>query len=120
MGEDLIQRVSNYTYLGVTLDEQLSFDAHAKTTIKRVSNKVMQLKRMRCFLNRKAATLIYKNMILPIMEYENIFLSSATKANKKKLQILQNKALRSMLQTNQRVASLPMSSIPKLIFKSSK
>ena len=49
---------------------------------------------MRSFLNTKAAILVYKNMILPIMEYGDIFLSSLSVATKKKLQTMQNKALK--------------------------
>ena len=37
-------------------------------------------------------------MILPLVEYGDIYISSATKGNRKKLQILQNKALRCALQ----------------------
>ena len=51
---------------------------------------------MRVFLNNKAATLAYKYMILPIMEYGDIFLSAASKLNRDQLQTLQNRALRSI------------------------
>ena len=49
---------------------------------------------MRYCLNVKAATLVYKNMILPILEYGDVFMSAATKVNRNRLQTLQNKALR--------------------------
>ena len=52
------------------------------------------------FLNTAAATLVYKNMILPILEYGDIFLMSASKENRDKLQILQNKSLRSARQVD--------------------
>ena len=51
------------------------------------------LKSMRTFLTNKAAMLVNKNMILPIVEYGDIFLSATTKVNRDKLQVLQNKAL---------------------------
>ena len=89
-----ISRVHNYCYLGVTLDEQLNFEMNAQQTIKKVKNKLVQLRSMRCFLNKRAAILIYKNMILPILEYGDIFATSLTKHTRKKLQIMQNKALR--------------------------
>ena len=41
--------------------------------------------------------MVYKNMFLPVLEYGNIFLSSATAENRKKLQTLQNKGLRCAL-----------------------
>ena len=96
-----IARVHNYCYLGVYLDEPLNYESHARLTINRVKLKIIQLKRMRSFLNKKAAILIYKNMILPIMEHGDIFLASLSVATKKKLQIMQNKALRTALGMDQ-------------------
>ena len=46
------------------------------------------------FLNIKAAMLVYKNMILPILEYGDIFITVASKENRRKLQTLQNRALK--------------------------
>ena len=46
------------------------------------------------FLTKEAALLVYKNMILPILEYGDIFMSAASLENRKKCQIVQNKALR--------------------------
>ena len=92
-----LQRVQTYSYLGVNLDEQLSLETHANSIIKKVSNKIYQLTRIRYFITKRAALLIYKNMILPIMEYGDIFLHSASQQIRKKLQTLQNKALRCAL-----------------------
>ena len=78
-----ISRVHNYCYLRVTLDEQLNYECHAQIVIKKLKTKIVQLQRMRLFLNVKAATLVYKNMILPILEYGDIFLSSLSCATLK-------------------------------------
>ena len=40
---------------------------------------------------------MYKGTILPLLEYGDIFLSTATLNNRKKLQVLQNKCLRCAL-----------------------
>ena len=92
-----IERAKTYTYLGIKLDEQLSLDTHANCLIKRVATKVYQLKRIRSFVTKKAALLIYKNMILPVLEYGDIFLHSASQKVRKKLQVLQNRALKCAL-----------------------
>ena len=88
-------------YLGVTLDSQLKYDKHVNKTVATASLKLKQLRRMRSFLNTKAATLVYKNMILPIVEYGDCriwrVLMGASLADKKKLQVLQNKGLRCAL-----------------------
>ena len=41
--------------------------------------------------------MVYKGMILPILEYGDVFLHSASVENRKRLQILQNKGLRCAL-----------------------
>ena len=97
-----IARVHNYCYLGLTLDEQLNFEMHAQNTIRKVKNKLIQLRSMRYFLNQKAALLVYKNMILPILEYGDIFANSLSKATRGKLQTMQNKALRLALNKRDR------------------
>ena len=79
-----LEKTLNYTYLGVTLDEQLNFEQHARNLIKRVSDKTYQLRRLRRFLNTKAALSVYKNMILTILEYGDIFISSTTLNTRKK------------------------------------
>ena len=98
-GVDL-ERVFQYNYLRITLDPGLNFDKHVSKLIGRVSDKINQLRRMRMFLNTEAAMLVYKNMILPILEYGDIFIMAATKENRDKLQTLQNKALRAALQVD--------------------
>ena len=92
-----LERAVNYTYLGITLDEQLNYEQHAGNTIRRVSDKIYQLRKLRSFLNNKAALLVYKNMILPILEYGDVFFSSTILKTRKKLQTLQNQGLKCAL-----------------------
>ena len=102
VGDTEVQQVSQFSYLGVILDEHLTFKNHAQHTINRVSAKVYQPKKMRKFLSIRAALLIYKNMILPILEYGDIFLLSAPKKLRSSLQKLQNKALKCALGKDKR------------------
>ena len=92
-----LNQVTSYNYLGVKLDQRLNYDLHAKATIQKVADKIAYLRKVRRFVNKKAALSIYKNMILSIMEYGNILLASGSAVNKKKLQILQNRALKCAL-----------------------
>ena len=115
VGGEVLQRAKTYTYLGLTLDEQLSLDTHACSLIKRVSNKIYQLTKIRPFVTKKAALLIYKNMILPILEYGDVFLHSASQMVRKKLQTLQNKALRCALHKNKYVRTAELHDEAKLL-----
>ena len=96
-GDFPLQSVCSYKYLGVTLDSQLNFNLHINKIIASMSGKLKQFQRMRSFLNTRAALLVYKTMLLPILEYGDIFLSAAKLKNRKKLRVLQNKGLRCAL-----------------------
>ena len=103
--QNIIHKTSNYTYLGVTLDEHLSFDNHVKKTIGKVSAKILQLRKIRPYISQKAAVLIYKNMILPIMEYGDVYVPAAKQELRKKMQTLQNRALKCALSKDKRYST---------------
>ena len=103
-----LQQVSSYKYLGLTLDNQLNYNAHVSKIIASASSKLKQFQRMRGFLSTKASMLVYKSMLLPILEYGDIFLSAATKCNRKKLQTLQNKGLRCALNKGLETSSVAL------------
>ena len=69
-----------------------------------MSLKIYQLTRIRAFITKKAAILIYKN----ILEYADVFLYAAPQRIRKKLQTLQNKALRSALCKSKYTRSLEL------------
>ena len=92
-----LRPVTSYKYLGITLDNQLNYNLHVNKIVASVSSKLKQFQRMRSFLNVKAALLVYKSMMLPVLEYGDVFLSATTIKNRKRLQVLQNKGLRCAL-----------------------
>ena len=93
LGDTPLQNVSSYKHLGVTIDCQLNYNLHVNKIVASMSSKLKQFQRMRSFLNVKAALLVYKSMLLPILEFGDVFLSAATAKNRKRLQVLQNKGL---------------------------
>ena len=110
-----LQRVSLYKYLGVTLDTGLTYSQHVSKTISSVTSKLKQFQRMRSFLNSKAALMVYKNMMLPILEYGDVFFSATTCLNRKRLQVLQNKGLRCALNKGIEVSTIELHSEAKLL-----
>ena len=86
--------VFQYKYLGITLDESLTFHNHLKNTIKILAHKIYLLQKIKYYITDDAATKIYKTMILPYAEYGDIFFINANNQQLKKLQTLQNRALR--------------------------
>ena len=92
-GNEEIEQDNSYNYIWA----KMTFDLH--TIIQRVSDKLCYLRRIRHFINNIAAISIYKNMILPILEYGDVPLISAKLSLRKKLQTLQNKALKCALRS---------------------
>ena len=85
-----IEKVTTYKYLGVVMDERLTFNDHVKKTIKCASHKLFLLRKVRPMLTTYAALQLFKAMILPVIEYGNILYDTASKQLLSKLQTIQN------------------------------
>ena len=94
MQETAVDYVSSYLYLGVDIDNMLTFKKHFSNTFKSVSHKLFILRKIRYMINTKAALDVAKTMLCSIIDYGNIFLSSLNEAELNDLQILQNNAIR--------------------------
>lgn len=92
-----IERSSDVKYLGVTLDQKLLFKKHieiARTRALRAMRALYPMLARSSRLNVKNKNIIYKTMIRPIMTYAAPIWVSAAKTHIKKLQVVQNKALK--------------------------
>lgn len=94
LGLSDLEFVEEYKYLGVTIDSKLSFTKHLKNLISTVSFKISQLRKIRKSLSDKVALQLYKSMILPVMDYSDIFYHHQNAKLVRKLQTLQNRAIR--------------------------
>ena len=89
-----IDYVTSYLYLGVDIDNMLTFRKHYNNTFKNVSHKLFILRKIRHMINVKAALDITKTMLCSVIDYGNIFLSSCNQGDLNDMQILQNNAIR--------------------------
>ena len=64
-----IQDVAPYKYLGMTLDMNLTFSNHLQQILNVISHKCLLLSNLRKYISMHTATLMYKSMILHIIEY---------------------------------------------------
>ena len=81
MGGTSVDYVSSYLYLGVDIDNMLTFKKHFENTFKNVSHKLFILRKTRQMINIKAALDITKTMLCSVIDYGNIFLSSCINSN---------------------------------------
>lgn len=94
LGGTILTQVKSYTYLGVILDQHLSYEAHIKNLCKKVNRRVFQLTKARPFLTINAAITTYRSMILSLMDYASFAYTGANKGLLTKLQRIQNRALK--------------------------
>ena len=89
-----VKFVKSHAYLGITLDATMSLLPLLKAVKKRISNKIFMLRKIRKYLNFDAAVAVYKQTILPIVDYAGFLLLSCNKNDIDELQIIQNDVLR--------------------------
>lgn len=102
IGNQNIEIVHEYSYLGIRIDDKLNFTPHLKSMLRNLSYKKKQFKRIRKFIDQKVAINIYKTMIAPIFSYANAFLFSAPQKLLKKLQTQQNQSIRTIFKVSRR------------------
>lgn len=94
LGKTDIDFINDYKYLGVTIDTDLTFKTHITNLINTISFKVSQLRRIRKSLSNKIALQMYKTMILPVMDYGDLFYHNKNNKLLNKLRTIQNRSIR--------------------------
>ena len=90
IGRHQLERVSEFKYLGVVLDETLSWKAHTRYATSKAGKKVGMLGR----LTSHAANSIYQAHILPVLEYCDTVWAGCNKQDSDGLERLQRRAAR--------------------------
>ena len=85
-----IEMVSNFNFLGLILDENLSFDHHIKAISNKLSRSLGTLNKLKRFLPQNIMLLLYNSLILPHLQYAILCWGAKTS----KLFKLQKRAMR--------------------------
>ena len=96
INDAMLEKVTTFKYLGITLYQNLTYDSHIMNLNKNIRHKVFLLRTVRPFLTKYAALQVYRAMILPIVEYGNILYDSANQKLTSKLQVAQNSGLKAV------------------------
>ena len=99
-GDSILEQQRYFKYLGVVVNESLSWNNHVSYIASRVYPKLKLLNRISSFLSPAILLKIYKMTILPILDYGCIVWGLCGKKNSDFLEKLQNKAMRIILRTN--------------------
>lgn len=100
MNNDKIDQVAEYKYLGIIIDENLSFSSHAAYVSNKVARKVNMLRRIGQNLTQYTKHVIYQTIISPHFSYCSTVLFLLSKTELDVLQRKQNQALRTILKAS--------------------
>lgn len=93
-----IERVSSFDYLGLLIDENLSFINHIDSISSRIVSTTFAIKRIRPFISEQTARQLYFQHIHSLLIYLNCCWNVAGNIKIKALAVLQRKALRTVFQ----------------------
>ena len=94
MGGNRLERVEQYKYLGLHLDECLTFTTHVDYLYQMTTYKLRMIGRVRDYINTETLLTLYKSLILPIYDYCDVCYGSFNVENKHRMQRLPNSAER--------------------------
>ena len=102
----MLECVPVYTYLGVPLDSKLTFEHAVNELTRKVNNRLFNLAKIRDMIDRVTALTIYKTSIATLFDYASFFYVAGSDTGLLKLQRLQNRGLRTCLNTSRHVYSV--------------
>ena len=89
-------------YLGVILEDLLTFEEHTQYVVDKSTKKLGILRKSREFLDRKTSTLLFKSLVLLHIDYCDLIYMTANEYNLNRLQLIQNVVCRIILRANNR------------------
>ena len=98
--EEHVGFVKSHAYLGITIDSIMSLSPLVKAVKKQVSNKFYMFRKIRKYLDFRSSVTVYKQTILPVIDYAGFLLLACNNGDLNDLQVLQNDILRVCNMTN--------------------
>ncbi len=91
---EVLTRVHTVKFLGVQIDDKLSWKNHTDMIGKKLSSAIFIIRRIRYKINQKTAQNLYNTLILPHITYCNVVWGNAYKSYTSNIGRLQKRALR--------------------------
>ena len=92
-----IEQVDSFKYLGVMIDSYLKWDTHITMVRSKVARAIGRVHRLKHLLPKRILLLLYYSLVLPHLDYCNVIWGRTTQSNLQKLQTLQNRYARMIL-----------------------
>ena len=101
-----LKSVPCYTYLGVPLDQKLNYEKAISGLVSKVNCRLFNLAKIRDMISRSTALVIYKTCVATLFDYAGFFYAASSEASLNRLQRLQNRGLRTCLNSHNTVHSV--------------
>ncbi len=106
--DEPLEHVDTYKYLGFWIDQHLKWNEHIDQMCKKISKRLGLFRRIRHCLPAGSAKMLYNALVLPLFDYGNVIYNNSSAHLIKKLQTLQNRGARIILQCPFRTHSKDM------------
>ena len=93
----LLEQVQNYKHLGIYLDPKLNFDFYIEKLSSKSKQKLSSFGCVRKYITRETAFILYRSLLLPVLDYCSIVYMTSSKNSLRKVQKIQNSACRIIL-----------------------
>ena len=97
IGDDKIENVEDAVYLGMKIDNVMSWNPHINKLCKSLGHNIKKLKEMRKFCNKQMLCSIYNSSVQPIIDYGITIWSLGIQKHIHRIQRLQNQCARTIL-----------------------
>jgi hypothetical protein len=97
-----ISCVTNSTFLGFDIDENLTWSSHINKLVSKLSYKIGLLRKLREIVPQETCHLLYNSLVLPHFDYADTVYDSANATDLDRLQKLQTRAARILTGSNYR------------------
>ena len=99
-GNDFLENVTTFKYLGVILDQSLNWSLHVSYINKKINRAIACIRRIHSYLNESTLAQLYNALILPHLDYCSVVWGKCNKTDLLKLQRSQNRYARLVLRTD--------------------
>ena len=103
-----IERVNEFKFLGIHIDEHLSWKTHMNKLLSKIHRNLGVVRKISCFLNRKTLLQMYHSMIMSHVRYGISVWHHGHIAMRKKIQACANKFLRMIYYMKRRESVKPL------------
>ncbi len=108
IGDNTISQVSSTHFLGVLIDQTLSWKTHIQSVCNKISKSVGIIGKIKSLVHQKCLLTLYYSLIYPYLIYCNVIWGATYPTHLHKLYILQKKFCRIATNSNQTEPSAPL------------